>query len=134
MKRFLTVTLLLTICIFALLSCGLSATQIKENLTDNGYTTRNWTTEEAREHFGAIYDKDEYEITAVLEGTKDSCTIIAVQLATSAQAKALKDELVVDEPLQIVVEGRLLLIGEKADVNAALGKAASTDSSSDSSK
>ncbi len=130
MKRFFAFALLFVSCIFMLLSCGLSATQIENNLKDEGYTTRRWTEDEIKESFGTLYEKEEYEITAVLEGCTDSSTLIAIQLSTSAQAKDLKSELVTiitDESLEIVVEGRLVLVGQGDDINIALGKEVSTN-------
>jgi hypothetical protein len=125
MKRILPVILLVALCVFMLASCGLSATQIQNNLKDEGYTTEKWTDEEIESNFASVYDSEDFEITSVIKGYTETNTILIVQLISSTQARAFKDEIdeiITDESIQVTIEGRLALIGQKEDINIALGK------------
>lgn len=130
MKRFIPVALLFVVCVFMLLSCGLSATQIENNLKQEGYVTQKWTDDEISTKFATIYDSEDFEITSVLEGRTGSRTILVVQLTSSAQAKAFKDaldEIIVNDMIEITIEGRLALVGQKEDISIALGMSSTND-------
>ncbi len=134
MKRIFPVALLFVFCVFMLLSCSLSATQIEQNLKDNDYVTTKWTEDKIELEFSTLSKSEDYTITAVIEGSKGSHTVLTVQLKSLAEANAFKDDLgslIVNDLIEIEVEGRLVIVGQAQDISAALGKVSKdTDSSS----
>ena len=132
MKRALLISLLLVFCMFTLASCGLSATQIDQNLKENGFTTSKWTDEQIQESFGKLNESDIYDITSALYGANDEDVVLVVQLKSIANAFSFKDdldEIIEDESIITTIEGRLVLIGTERGINLALGKTTSDEAS-----
>ena len=129
MKTVIPIFLALAICVAMLASCGLSATQVIENLKEKDYTTSEWTQEQIDSRFTALIG-DEYTISVVYGAYNTEGEVVTViQLDTLSQAKDFVDELKalredgkVDSDSYIVAEGRLVIVGSEKSVNDALGK------------
>ena len=134
MKRILPLILLLIITSSMLLSCGLSATQIENNLKNEGYVSTKWDEEKIQEKFPTLWDKEEYKLTSAFSGALDGENkILVVQLETAAQARHFASDVntyIEDELILVNVEGRLVLIGQLQELNIALGKVQSTNTDS----
>ena len=134
MKKIIPLLLALGICIFALISCGQSASQVLENLSDKGYETFEWDDEDIDSQLDFV-KSDDYNFVAVYSGvlteTDESTqqtnteTVIVVQLKTHSQAKKFVEVLDDTEEfigLEYKAEGRLVIIGTEKTVNDALDK------------
>ncbi|MBQ8163853.1 MAG: hypothetical protein IJZ93_05780 [Clostridia bacterium] len=119
MKKIIALALMV-IMMFAFVSCGMSADDVKENLEKEGYEvavqTDAVTTGAAKAGFAVLGVELEGDVVAVLEAAKEDAIVMAYEFEETADAKAvMKKAEEENDDSYYVRKGKTIIVASSED-------------------